>query len=99
MGNQGFDRYVAPWERLRAGFDPEADKPTLVQSPEELLATERAPRTLPARRVDESLLELEGHLDDAASRGGAGLNPVADTRFDASSVASAGFTGNSAFSG
>jgi serine/threonine protein kinase len=99
MGDQGFDRYVAPWERLRAGFDPEADKPTLVQAPEELLATERAPRTLPARRVNESLLELEGHLDDAASSVGAGFDCVADTRFDARGSGGAALERDGMFTG
>jgi serine/threonine protein kinase len=96
MGNQGFDRYVAPWERLRAGFDAEANKPTLVQAPEELLATERAPRTLPARRVDDSLLELEGRLDAAASSARGGFDAAADTRFDAGSGRGSAFTGAAA---
>lgn len=66
MGDQGFDRQLAPWERLRAGFDAEANKPTLVQAPKGLLESERAPRTLPARRIEDSLLDLESRLDAAA---------------------------------
>ncbi|HTV18222.1 MAG TPA: protein kinase [Polyangiaceae bacterium] len=80
MRDQGLDRYVAPWERLRATFDPEADKPTLVQTPDELLATERAPRTLPARQVSESLLDLEQRLNDAAKLDA--FRAGSHTRFD-----------------
>ena len=65
MKDPGFDHWAVPTRGSRAA-DPEAEKPTLVQSPEHLLSSERGPRTLPRGRRSDSLRDLEPALDLAA---------------------------------
>jgi len=65
MKQHELERLIARTERPLPA-DPESEKPTLVQLPSELLADERAPRTIP-RTSHESLLELEQVLDSAPS--------------------------------
>ena len=68
MKDPGFHHWAAPWSGSRVG-DSEAEKPTLVQSPEHLLDSERGPRTLPRGRRSDSLLDLERALEQAADAG------------------------------
>jgi serine/threonine protein kinase len=68
MKQHELERLIARTERPLP-TDPESEKPTLVQLPSELLADERAARTIP-RAAHESLLELEQVLDSAARASG-----------------------------
>jgi eukaryotic-like serine/threonine-protein kinase len=86
MKDLGFDHWAVPPRGSRAG-DPEAEKPTLVQSPEHLLNSERGPRTLPRGHRSDSLLDLEQALEQAADVGITGDAASPATGDDAAGVA------------